>query len=67
MLSEVSVHRVTNTKIRYNDGLTKWVDIFLYDDDGQEFSLTIFPKKDDQLMTLLESLQADPETYDLDP
>ena len=67
MLSEVSVHRVTNTKIRYNDGLTKWVDIFLYDDDGQEFSLTIFPKKDDQLMTLLESLQADPDPYDLDP
>lgn len=67
MLSEVSVHRVTNTKIRYNDGLTKWVDIFLYDDDGQEFSLTIFPKKNDQLMTLLESLRADPEPYDLDP
>jgi hypothetical protein len=67
MLSEVSVHRVTNTKIRYNDGLTKWVDIFLYGDDGQEFSLTIFPKKDDQLMTLLESLQGDPDPYDLDP
>ena len=27
MLSEISVHRVSGLKVRYNDGLTKWVDL----------------------------------------
>jgi hypothetical protein len=63
MLSEISVHRVSGLKVRYNDGLTKWVDLFLYDDENREFNLTIFPKKDDLLLTLLESLQLDPDPY----